>query len=285
MTRLVSPSSLEAACQALAQPGARALAGGTDLMLELRRAQLRGEEPPALLVDLTRVAELGRVEPQAREPFLGAGVTFRRLEDEPALVPGLPLLGRAAATVGSRQVRTTATLGGNAANASPAADGVSALVALEARAHLLSLRGRRELPLAGLITGPYQTALAPGELIAGFSLRPPAGRTGCCFLKVGRRQAVSVARLNLAVVLDAELADPRLVLGACFPTPHRLGAVEELLRGGRPGPELWREAGQAAAEVFRRLSGGRASAAYKLPAIARCTARALAAAWAELEER
>ena len=106
-----------------------------------------------------------------------------------------------------------------------------------------------------------------------------APATGQAFAKVGRRRAVAVSRLNLAVVLDADLADPRLVLGSCFPTPRRLARAEELLTHGEPGPGLWRAAGDAAAAAFAAVGGGRASAVYKVPAIRRVAARALAQAW------
>jgi CO/xanthine dehydrogenase FAD-binding subunit len=251
-------------------------------MVGLRSARLRGEPAPPLLVDLSRAPELARVEPGGGRPFLGAGVTFRRLEADPGVAAAWPVLAQAAATVGSVQIRQTATIGGNAANASPAADGVAALAALGAAALVVSARGRRELPLEELITGPYRTCLAPGEIIAGFFLdRPPAA--GQLFAKVGRRRAVAVSRLNLAVCLEPERADCRVVLGSCFPSPRRLARVEAALAGGRPGPELWAECGRLAAEGFVDACGWRSSAAYKVPAIQRLAARTLERAWARLE--
>ncbi len=285
MSQVALPQDLDQALAALAAPGARAVAGGTDLMIALARARREGDELPATLVELSRVAELERLEPQGRPPLVGAGVTFRRLAQDPELRRRYPILSQAAATVGSVQVRSTATIGGNVANASPAADGVSALVALEARAVVAGPAGIRRPLVSELITGPYTTSLEPGELITGFELDELEPATGQVFAKVGRRRAVAVSRLNLAVVLDAELADPRLVLGSCFPTPRRLGRAEELLTGGDPGPGLWQAAGRAAAAAFAEASGGRASAVYKVPAIKRVAARALADAWQAVGER
>ncbi len=106
---------------------------------------------------------------------------------------------------------------------------------------------------------------------------PPAGQV---FLKVGRRRALAVARLNLALALDRELADPRVVLGSCFPTPRRLEVVEQLLHGaGEPGPELFARAGRRAAREFTAVCGRRSSAPYKLPAITALVARGLEMAW------
>ncbi len=285
MSRFVAAASLDEALAALASGEAKVLAGGTDLMVQLRRARLAGDELPAELVDVNAVPELTRLELEGSEPYLGAGLTFHNLGSAPQVQAKYPLLAQAAATVGSVQVRHTATIGGNVANASPAADGLSALVALNAVAHIASGQGRRQCPLTELITAPNETTLAPDELILGFVLDPLPGSWGQAFYKVGRRQAVSVARLNLAVCLERELKDPRVVLGSCFPTPRRLGDVEELLSGGQPGEELWRKAGAQAASHFTGVCGWRESAVYKVPAIAKGTARALADAWSVLEDQ
>ncbi|MCF8031506.1 MAG: FAD binding domain-containing protein [Desulfarculaceae bacterium] len=283
MSRFVSPASLDEALEAQSQAGAQALAGGTDLMVTLRKARLSGGQMPKLLVDLSRLLELQRLNLEGGAPYLGAGLTFRFLESNPLVTERLPLLARAAASVGSVQVRSTATLGGNVANASPAADGLTALVCLDAVAEIASPRGARHCPLAELITAPYQTTLDLDEIILGFALSPPPDPAGQAFLKVGRRGEVAVARLNLAVALDRDMADPRVVLGSCFPTPRRLADVEGLLKGAAPEPALWQKAGELAASHFTDVCGWRSSADYKVPAITRCTAQALSRAWSGLE--
>ncbi len=279
MSEFLLPADLGEALAALDGGQGRIIAGGTDLMVQLREAAARGQQPPALIVDVSRLAELRRRGPDGGQPFLGAGLTFAELADEAGAGAGLPMLARAAASVGSRQVRNTATIGGNVANASPAADGVTVLTALDARVEIASADGVRRCPIAELITAPNRTTLAPGEVVTGFRLSPPPAGAGQVFAKVGRRRAVSIARLNLAVCLDPDLSDPRVVLGACFPSPRRLAGVEALLRGGRPGPGLWREAGEAAAGHFTEVCGWRSSAEYKVPAVSRVMARALAQAW------
>ncbi|MCB2226575.1 MAG: FAD binding domain-containing protein [Desulfarculaceae bacterium] len=283
MSRFVQPASLDEALEALSRGDAKSLAGGTDLMVALRKARLQGGDLPATLVDLTRLPELQRIRLDGDEPYLGAGLTFRFLESNPAVARRLPLLARAAASVGSVQVRSTATIGGNVANASPAADGLTALTALEASAEIASPRGQRFCPLHELITAPNQTTLAEDEIILGFRLALPPDPDGQAFLKVGRRHEVAVARLNLAVALDRSLEDPRVVLGSCFPSPHRMIDVENLLHAGQPGPDLWQHAGEIAASHFTDVCGWRSSADYKVPAITRCTAQALSMAWSGLE--
>lgn len=279
MSRFVLARTLGEALETLSEEGARPLAGGTDLMVDLRARRLAGHGLPPVLVDVSRLPELRRLRLDRGSPYLGAGLTFAFLERDPRVAAAWPVLAAAAALVGSPQVRNTATIGGNAANASPAADGTTALTALGARADIASLEGRRQCPLEELITSPGRTTLAPGELILGYAMDLLPGHRGQVFAKVGRRQAVSVARLNLAVCLDRDLADPRVVLGACFPSPRRLADVEDLLMGGQPGPDLWRAAGEKAAGHFTNVCGWRSSAAYKVPAIRRVVAQSLARAW------
>ena len=185
--------------------------------------------------------------------------------------------------MGSVQIRQTGTLGGNAANGSPSADGVAALTALGAVAEVASLRGTRLCPLDELIVGPNRTTLAADELIVGFHLDRPGAKAVQLFAKVGRRRAVAVARMNLALVMERDLGKARLVLGACYPSPRRLNRVEELLAKGSPGPELWAAAGEEASRDFVDVCGLRASASYKLPAIQRMVAAVLARGWKMVE--
>ena len=281
MSDFVMAQSLKQALEVLAQGQVQIIAGGTDLMIHLRKCRLSGEQTPDTILDVSRLEELKRLEANADAPYIGAGVTFRTLESDPEVTRHLPVLAQAAATVGSVQVRQTATIGGNVANASPAADGMTALTALGAKAEIASIEGKRFCPIEELVSAPNETRLKPQELIVGFVLDKLAPE-GQRFAKVGRRQAVSVARLNLAVCLDQSLSDPRAVLGACFPSPRRLADVEKLIKQGEPGDELWRAAGHQAAQHFTDVCGWRSSATYKVPAVTRVTARTLAQAWAPL---
>jgi CO/xanthine dehydrogenase FAD-binding subunit len=281
MSNFVMAESLDHAVEVLAADGVKVIAGGTDLMIHLREIRLSGGAASETILDVSRLKELKGLDPEADRPYVGAGVTFHELESDPEVAQYLPLLAQAAATVGSVQVRQTASIGGNVANASPAADGMTALTALGAQVEIASLEGTRMCPLEELVTAPNKTTLRPQELIVGFQLdKLPAG--GQMFAKVGRRQAVSVARLNLAVCLDAELKDPRTVLGACFPSPRRLKNVEKVILQGEPGDELWWAAGHQAAQHFTDVCGWRSSATYKVPAVTRVTARTLGQAWSSL---
>lgn len=281
MTEYLIPESIQAATEALADSQGLIMGGGTDLMIELRRARLKAEGGPVRIVDVTRIPELNKLDPDAEEPYIGAAVSYHHLATDPEVKALYPVLAQASASVGSLQIRQTGTLGGNVATGSPAGDGVCALAALGTRVELASAEGRRMLPLEEVITGPYRTAIRPEELIVGFHLDRLPENAGQYFHKVGRRQAVAVARLNIALVLDQDLSEPRIVLGSCFPSPRRLTEIEAMVIHGQPGPGLWAKAGETAAGEFVNVCGLRSSAEYKLPAIKRCLALALKRAWAE----
>ena len=183
-----------------AQPDARPLAGGTDLMVDLNFDRAR---PPAIL-DLTGVPELREWAPDDGRVRVGAGVTYTRIMAE--LGDRLPGLAVASRTVGSLQIRNRGTVGGNLATASPAGDGLPPLYTADAVVELASTRGTRSVPVAELITGPKRTALADDELIVAFTLpaadRPAGVRQGRDAQRDGdlrlRRQPRAVAARSAA---------------------------------------------------------------------------------------
>jgi CO/xanthine dehydrogenase FAD-binding subunit len=273
-----APSSLKEALE-IAFQGARVVAGATDLSIELRRLRLRGMIPEWPLLDITRIPELQNIDLQSERPFIGSAVTIARLETDAGIAGLAPMITLAARTFGSRQVRSLATIGGNVANASPAADCLSVLTALDATAEIASLSGKRESSLQDLVTGPNSASLAQGEIITGFYLDNLPPRPGQFFYKIGRRRALVIARVNVALSLDKDMADPRVVVGACFPSPRRLKDVEDLLKSGRPGQRLWNEAGKMAARTFCEVCGWRSSFSYKVPAVTNVLAGSLKAIW------
>ena len=273
-----SPESLDQALEYISDGRPWIMAGGTDLMIRVRESKIRGGPKPDGFLDLTRLPETNRLDVLGERPYIGAAVTFHRLETDPDAVKLYPSLARAAGTVGSVQIRRLATIGGNVANASPAADGTTVMTLFGARAEIASKRGIRFSPVEELILGPNRTTLAKDEIILGFELDRPPASSGQCFSKVGRRKAVTIARLNAAACLTRDLSAPRIVLGACFPSPRRLKAVEALVAGGEAGPELWEAAGRLAADEFVGVCGWRSSAPYKVPAITRVLAGTLAQA-------
>jgi len=261
--RILVPNTLAEALEMLAQPGARALAGGTDVYVALR-----GGHAPATLVSLHRLPELTAIDVSEREVRLGAAVTMTALARSAALHAAAPLLAEAAAGVGSLQVRNRATLAGNLCNAAPCADTVPPLLALNAVLELRSAQGMRSLPVGEFVHGAYRTALQPGELLTAVVFpRLQKGDWRHLWEKTGRRAAVNISRQSLAALLRWEgerLVEARLAAGSLLDRPCRLTEVEAALLNAAPGERI-----AAARDELERLLngaiGGRWSAAWKIP--------------------
>ncbi len=255
------------------------LSGGTDVMVVRRSDRLMGRTCPEFLLDISAIPELLQIDFNEDEAHIGAAVPFRELEAHPEIQKKIPLLSRASSRIGSPQVRHLATLGGNVGTASPAGDGIPPLIALSAEAIIHSPDGVRRLPVADLITGPGKNALTGDELIVSFSLKLPDQPRAFFFDKIMRRQAVAVARLNLAVQLtldgSGKITSAQVAAGAILPRPRRLFEVEQQLRGQLPDEKLFVLAGKTAAEVMLSVSGNRPSMAYKVPALTNLVARGL----------
>lgn len=273
------PKTLDEACAILAQYGASAVpvAGGTDVMVDLRAGKARYADA-AHLVDVTRVTGLDRLEQHGNALFIGAGVTHATLAASPLILEHIPFLAAACGSVGSPQIRNRATIGGNLMTASPAADGVIPLFALDAVAVLRSARGERELPMADLLAKAYCTTREPDELLVGFRLTLPEPGTRTVFLKIGRRKSLAIARMNVAVTLRTEgkrIAAVSIVPGAVLSTARRLSTVEAYLLGKEATPEVIQEAGRLAAEAMIEATGRRWSTPYKEPVLAALVRRAI----------
>ena len=267
------PATLAEASSLLAHYGARAqpLAGGTDLLVELKE-QLRRAE---CVVNIKRIPGIDRLsfDSQAGLRF-GALVTARALEVSPVIREKYPSLLQAVRELGSIQVRNRATIVGNVCRASPSADTLPPLIADGAMVSIHGGQGRRSLPLEDFFTGPGKTVLQPDELVTEIVVPAPAPRTGKVYIKHGRRKAMELATVGVAVTLT-EGSDVRIVLGAVAPTPIRAKKAEALLRGRTIDGALIERAAQAAVEESRPISNVRASAEYRREMVRVLTRRAL----------
>lgn len=269
----IPAQSLEEALDFLDRQGekTRILAGGTDVMVALRAVRLECGTPPEFLLDISPLSELKEIYFGEHQARIGAAVPFRVLETNPQIQKKWPLLARASSRIGSPQVRHLATLGGNVGSASPAGDGITPLVALSAEALIRSARGSRRVTVEDLITSPGKNALASDELIVSFLLKAPLQPEACFFDKIMRRQAVAIARMNLAVQLaldpSGKIACAAIAAGAILPRPGRLTEVEKQLIGQIPNDDLFLNAGETATRVMLKASGQRPSMAYKVPAL------------------
>jgi len=217
--RYEAPRTLEAALALLAAGNVKAkiLAGGTDLLIQMRA----GRAEPELLVDVKGIPELTSISEEGGAYRVGAAVPCMQLIEHPRLAMTWPGVIDGVKLIGSIQVKGRATMGGNLCNASPAADSVPGLIAANARASIAGPRGRREVAVAELAVGPGRTALAPEEILVSFLLprRPP--RSGDAYLRFTPRTEMDIAVVGAAVnlTLDAQ--------GACSEARVSLGAVAE----------------------------------------------------------
>jgi CO/xanthine dehydrogenase FAD-binding subunit len=256
------------------------IAGGTDLVISLRK----GEAQPRILIDVTRIPELRRIEEADGEIHIGAAVTHGEIASSKLIQRYGKVLSDAASWVGSPQVRNLGTIGGNIVNASPAADTLPALMVLNARGKVISSKQVREVPLSELFQGPYQSSLNSDELLAQVSFPKLTSdfRTG--FIRLARRTAMAISRMSLAVVLrmargEDLVEEVRISAGAVTPTPHRMSEAESILKGKTPDEGTMKKAAQCISETMVRWSGVRPSTAYKAPVIEalflRCMGQAL----------
>jgi xanthine dehydrogenase iron-sulfur cluster and FAD-binding subunit A len=255
---------------------ARVLAGGTDLMVEWRRPSA---ELPKVVLDISRVPELAGITESDGTITIRPLATHADLLRSDLVRKFAPLLGAAAAAIGSPQIRDRGTVGGNIMNAATCADTVPPLIALGASVTLQSQSGVRVLALADLFLEPYQTKARPDELLIDirFPKLAPAARSS--FIKLGRRNALSISRLSVAAILrlggDGCIADARIVPGASFPTWQRVTAAEQMLVGEKPDSKLFAAAGQKVSEEMINATGRRWSTEYKEPVLAVLVRRAL----------
>lgn len=241
------------------------IAGGTDLLLDLQQGR---RAPVALLVDVTRIPELNRLEVRENDAFIGAGVPLNRVIDAAWVASEATALFEACSLIGGPQVRNTATLGGNVGHALPAADGTIALLASAGMAELAGPYGRRHVPVEELFLGPGKSALLPGkELLVGFHLPRRQAGQGSAFRRVMRPQGVAIAILNMGMTIWRErdlVGEIRIAVGPAGPVPFRARQTEMHLRGKAPTPEILKEAAATLLqEASFRTSPHRATAEYR----------------------
>jgi CO/xanthine dehydrogenase FAD-binding subunit len=265
-------------------PTARPVAGATDFIPFVQAGKWR----PELAVDITGIADLKYLRIDADFLEIGPLVTHGELASSTLVRMRAPALAEAAESIADPQIRGRATVGGNICTASPAADTVPALLALDAEVVLTRRGATRSLALESFLRGPGRTALDPGEILAGIRLPILGPHAGSAFMKLGRRSAMAISVVNAAavIVLDSagRLAASRLALGSVAPTVVRCRAVENALaaRGDIvmiPATEAFAAATRLVTETIRPIDDIRASAAYRNAVAPEIARRALESAW------
>ncbi len=277
---LLQPKTTAEALALMARHGARAslLAGGTDLLVEIKE----GIRAPDVVIDAKHLPGMRElvVSPEAGLR-LGALVTARAVETSIAVRQQYHGLWQAVRELGSIQVRNRATVAGNVCRASPSADTLPPLIADDAVVAILGPGGERTLALEDFFTGAGKTVLAGDEIVTGFSLPAPQPGTGKFYIKHGRRKAMELATVGVAVTLTMSggvCSSIRIALGAVAPTPIRAKKAEAVLAGKKPDAALIAKCGAIAASESSPISNIRGSADYRRRMVEELTQRAITAA-------
>jgi CO/xanthine dehydrogenase FAD-binding subunit len=262
---LLMPQTLPEALNVLAERAAEVtpLAGGTSLLVDMRGSG----RCPSLLMDLGRLRELHGVCREDGHVVVGGGVTIAELLDDPLIARQGAVLREAAAVFANPLVRNRATVGGNLAYASPAADTAPPLLVLDAEVELVSRGGSRRVPLEDFITGVRRTVRRPDELLAAVRWPVPSPQSVGAFRKLALRKAGAISVVSAAVVVERDGGErcgrARIALGAVALTPIRAHAAEDLLRGQALATEAIAEAARLAGEATCCVDDVRGSAAYR----------------------
>jgi aerobic carbon-monoxide dehydrogenase medium subunit len=272
----LEPRTLDEAVALLARHGSalNVMAGGTDLLVEIKE-QIRA---PAYVMSVRRLPGLETISFDEKEGLkIGALVTTRELEIHPVLQRHYPSLVQALRELGSIQVRNRATLAGNICRASPSADTLPPLIADGASLTIFGA-SKKTMLLEEFFTGPGKTRLAPGEIVTGIIVPPPPPHTGKHYIKHGRRKAMELATVGVAVCLTMDkdvCKDVKICLGAVAPTPIRALQAEAILKNQKLNSSILEKAAQAAMAESKPISNVRGSAGYRKDMVRVLTRRAL----------
>ena len=285
-----APASIEEAVGLLAShPGARVFAGATDLIPQIQA----GRPEPSMVVDIKGVPQTGVLETRNGFWRVGAAVPAARLTSHRALVTAFPGLVEGAALIGSDQIQGRATLGGNLCNASPAADSVPSLVALNATAVIAGPEGERSVPVSEVVIGPGATSLHHAEFITEFHIPAPASGSSDAYQRFIPRTEMDIAVVGAAarVRLDSQgrCRQATVVLGAVAPTVVEVTAAHQILAGqriGTPpnGEAFWEELGEAAVACCNPIDDKRGTVQFRRRVAAVLARRTVATAARRAEE-
>ena len=260
-----APTSVDAAVELLAGAGAggRVMAGGTDLLVQLRS----GIFEPDVVVDIKKIDETQAISQEDGAFRIGASVSGAALGEHEALRAAYPGVVEAAELIGSTQIQGRASMGGNLCNASPAADTTPALIAAEAVCSVAGPDGLRDVPVEDICTGPGQTSLGKGEFVVSFLLPARSGKSADAYLRFIPRTEMDIAvvgsAVNLAIDDSGKCTAARVGLGAVAPTALRVDAAAEALVGSDLGDDALEAAAAAVRAACNPIDDKRGTIEYR----------------------
>jgi aerobic carbon-monoxide dehydrogenase medium subunit len=264
--RYVAPRTLDEAIGAFAAAGsaARIMAGGTDLLVQMRSGLVR----PGLIVDIKKIDEMMNIEETPGGGFrIGAAVSGAELSEHPKFAKAWPGVLEAVNLIGSKQVQGRASAGGNLCNGSPAGDSVPAMIAAGAIVTIQGPNGRRELPVEKVPAGPGRTNLTPGEILVSFTLPPRQPGSSDAYLRMIPRTEMDIAVVGLGVSLtlkDGVCTAARVGLGAVAPTALLVEAAGQALTGSMLDDAALEKASEACRAACRPIDDKRGTIAYRV---------------------
>ena len=275
----IAPKTLKEALDAMASKGeqARALAGGTDLLVQLRGGRRTSE----LVVDVKDIPELNEISYDPQKGLtLGAAAPCYRIYEDQAVASAYPGLIDAASLIGSIQIQGRASIGGNLCNAAPSADAIPPLIALGGVATIAGANGTREVAVEDFCTGPGQSVLQPGEILVSIHLPAPQAHSGANYLRFIPRNEmdIAVAGVGTSVVLDASgqnFVSARISLASVAPTPVFAQAAGESLAGKPVSDDAIEEAAQKAMADAKPITDMRGTIKQRVHLVGVLTRRTL----------
>lgn len=281
----LTPKTIEEAVSLLSEHNgaARPMAGGTDLLLKMKRWEIF----PPYLVGLKNISGLDYIEfDDVQGLRFGPLATLHAMETSSLIREKYPILSNAASTIGSLQIRNLGTVVGNVCNALPSADMLPGLIVLGAKIKVVSRKGEKKVAIEDFLAGPGQTILANDEIVTEVQVPPLPPRSGGVYIKHALREAMDLAIVSVATLmtLDGEICtEVKICLGTVGPIPIRAVKAEQILRGKPFIDEGIRQASEMASEEAQPRSTMRGSAEYRKEMVKILTARALKKAIEEIK--
>jgi CO/xanthine dehydrogenase FAD-binding subunit len=261
-----APQQIEEALEILTEYGKeiKVIAGGTDLLIQYydRLYEVNG------WLDLKNIKELKEIKIHQNRMEIGAMVTHIQLENSEDIKKYYPVLNQAAADIGSPQIRNRGTIGGNIVNASPAGDLLAPLMAYDAQFRLLSVQGEKIVPAEEFFIGPKKTILETAQLLTRIILPLPSERTYGSWIKIGKRKALIIATITLAMVVEMDednktVEDVRTCLGSVAPTPIEIKEIRKKMVGKKINQLDFNQLGQLVEDKISPIDDIRGTREYR----------------------
>jgi len=282
--KLHKPHSVEEALKLLEElEDARLLAGGTDLLVDIKQGLITAKN----LISLQEIQSLKGIREEAGKIFIGAMMTPKEIKTDSLINEHVAALADAALSMAATQIRSMATIGGNIASAIPSADMPPPLIAADASV-VLDCGTSRDVGLSEFFTGVRETVCGPGEVLACVRIPIPPNQTGSSYQKMALREANALAVVGVAAQISlkgSKIEKAAIVLGAVAPTPVLALKASAILYGQTPSESLFDKAASLACEAGKPISDIRGSAWYRKELIPILTRRSLDEAWTRARER